>query len=132
MESRRQSKIASVLQEAFVEILVKHGRDYYGNKFVTLTNVKTTPDLSVARFYLSVLVEADRKAVITALKEHSTEIRKHLGNKMRNQLRHIPTVEFYLDETLDDVFRIEEILKQDKEQAAKLKAENPDAEKDEE
>ena len=128
MESRRQSKVASVLQEAFIEIMLKHGHNYYGSKFVTLTKVRTTPDLSVARFYISVMVVADRKAAIDGLRDHASEIRKLLGNKMRNQLRHIPTVEFYLDESLDDVFRIEELLKQDQEEAAKRKANNPDTE----
>ncbi|MDX2002430.1 MAG: 30S ribosome-binding factor RbfA [Chitinophagales bacterium] len=114
MESRRQSKVASVLQKAFSEVLLKHGSNYYGNTFVTITDVRTTPDLLVARFYMSVMDPNRRQAVMAALKENSHEIRRHLGNKLKSQLRRIPELEFFLDETLDEVFRIDELLKQDK------------------
>lgn len=123
MDSRRQSKVASVLQKSFSEILQKYGHDYYGSAFVTLTNVKTTPDLHVARFYLSVMMPEQRKMVIDALKAHSHDIRKHLGAKLKNQLRHIPTPEFYLDETLDEVFRIGELLKEEQDELEKLRIE---------
>ena len=130
MESRRQSKVASVLQKAFIEILNKYGHDYYGRTFVTLTGVKITPDLEVARFYLSVMDPTQRESVLKSMKVHIPEIRKHLGNKLKNQLRHIPHPEFFLDETLDEVFRIDELLRKNREEAERLKAENPDREKD--
>ena len=103
------------MQREFSEVLLRHGANYYGSTFVTISNVKVTPDLLVARFYMSVMDENRRKAVIAALKENSGDIRRHLGNKMKSQLRRIPNLEFFLDETLDDVFRIEQLLKEERE-----------------
>jgi ribosome-binding factor A len=59
--------------------------------------------------------ENRRQGVIASLKENSGDIRRHLGNKLKNQLRRIPNLEFFLDETLDDVFRIEQLLKEERE-----------------
>ena len=115
MESRRQSKVASLLQKEFSEVLLRHGANYYGSTFVTISDVKVTPDLLVARFYLSVMDENRRKAVIAGLKENAGDIRRHMGNKLKNQLRRIPNLEFFLDETLDEVFRIEQLLKEERE-----------------
>ena len=116
MESRRQQQIAGIIQAEISEIFTRNGRNYYGNAFVTIASVKVTPDLLVARINISVLVQNDRKPVMEALKHHNPEIRKQLGNKVRNQLRRIPNLEFYLDETLDEVFRIDQLLRDIKKQ----------------
>lgn len=90
---------------------MKNGPNYYGKAFVTITKVKVTPDLSVARFYLSVYNVDNKEEIIDQLRDHMHDIRGQLGNKLRNNLRRIPELEFFLDETLDEVFRIEKILK---------------------
>jgi len=123
METKRQKQVAGEVQHALSEILQKHGRNYYGSSFVTISGVKVTPDLLVARTYISVFQENERKGVIDALTQNTSEIRKHLGNMMRNQLRRVPELEFYLDESLDDVFKIENLLKQSKEQQSPEKNE---------
>lgn len=112
-ESRRQKQVAGLLQNEMSQILQRNGASYYGSAFVTITGVKVTPDLLVARFYMSVLGKGDKEQAIKGLKTHASEIRRDLGNRLRSNLRMIPTLEFYLDETLEDVFRIEEILKKD-------------------
>lgn len=118
MESRRQQQVAGVIQQEMSEILIKNGRNYYGSSFVTISGVKVTPDLLVARVFISVMAENERKAVLEALKNNASHIRGILGGKVKNQLRRVPELEFFLDESLDEVFKIEKLLKEikDKEQ----------------
>lgn len=122
-ESRRQKQVAGLLQDEMSQIFQRNGVSYYGTSFVTITGVKVTPDLLVARFYLSVFNAKDKTLVLKGLKMHASEIRRELGNRMRNSLRMIPTLEFFLDETLEDVFRIDSILKADPPKDVKT---NPD------
>jgi len=110
MDSRRQQKVASLIKEEFTDILLKSGRGFYGKAFVTVTNVKVTPDLSTVRFHVSVL-NGDKEEVIQKLQDHKQEIKRMLGDKLRFNLRRVPEVEFFLDDTLDDVFRMEELFK---------------------
>jgi ribosome-binding factor A len=112
MESRRQQQVAGVIQQEIGDILQKNGRNYYGSSFVTISGVKVTPDLLVARIFVSVFVENERKAVIEALKNNASHIRGQLGNKVKNQLRRVPELEFFLDESLDEVFKIDKLLKE--------------------
>ena len=110
MDSRRQQKVASLIKEEFTDILLKSGRSFYGKAFVTVTNVKVTPDLATVRFHLSVM-GGDKDLVIEQLQDKKNEIKKILGDKLRFNLRRVPELEFYLDDTLDDVFRMEELFK---------------------
>ncbi len=122
-ETRRQKQIAGLLQNEMSQILQRNGVSYYGTSFVTITTVKITPDLLVARFYLSVFNANDKTLVLKGLKQHISEIRRELGNRLRNNLRMIPTLEFFLDETLEEAFRIDKILKADPPKDVKT---NPD------
>ena len=110
MDSRRQQKVASVIKEDFSEILLRTGREIYGRAFVTVTAVKMTPDLSVARFYLSVF-NGDKEEVLQQFQDRKPEVKRLLAEKLRRHLRHIPDIEFYIDDTLDHVFKMEEIFK---------------------
>lgn len=112
-ESRRQKQVAGLLQDEMSQILQRNGVSYYGMAFVTITGVRVTPDLLVARFYMSVLGQDDKEKAIKGLKTHSSEIRRDIGNRLRSNLRMIPHLEFYLDESLEDVFRIDKLLKAD-------------------
>jgi ribosome-binding factor A len=116
MESRRQQQVAGIIQHEISDIFQKSGRNYYGSSFVTISGVKVTPDLLVARIFISVLSENERKGVVESLKQHSSDIRRQLGNKVKNQLRRVPNLEFFLDESLDEVFKIEKLLKEIKQQ----------------
>jgi ribosome-binding factor A len=115
MDTRRQQQVSGVIQQTLSEILQRHGSSYFGSSFVTITDVRITPDLLVARVNISVFQENERKGVLQALKQHASEIRKHLGNKVKNQLRRVPELEFFIDDSLDEVFKIEKLLKEIKE-----------------
>ena len=77
---------------------------------VSIASVKMTPDLYEARIYLSLFQVKDPEAVLEKFKDLSSEIRGELGKRMRHQLRIIPQLTFYLDDTLDYVFKIEKLL----------------------
>ena len=111
MDSRRQLKIASLIKEAFTEILSREGKSIAGKAFITVTNVTVTSDLTLTRFYLSVFNEANPDEVVERFREHKAEVKRYLGEKLRHHLRRIPEIEFFRDETLDNAYRIEEVFK---------------------
>lgn len=106
----RQQQVASLIKRTLGEIFTKEGRNIYGSAFVTLTQVRLTPDLSVCRIYLSVYNVKQKEDVVTMITENEYGIRRLLGNRIRNKVRHIPNLEFYLDDTLDEVFKMDTLL----------------------
>ncbi len=123
MDSRRQLKIASVIQEAFTDILTRDGRTIYGKAFVTVTKVWASSDLSLVRFYLSIYNAENPDEVIEKFEERKFDLKRKLAASMHNQLRVMPEIEFFRDETLDYAYRIEEVFKKIKEEDEQLKAE---------
>lgn len=110
MDTRRQSKIASVIKEAFVDILNREGKGLFGKAFVTVTNVTVTSDLTLVRFYLSIY-NADADETVRKFNERKHELKRHLGEKLRFQLRRIPEIEFFKDDTLDYVHHMQDVFK---------------------
>ena len=121
MDSRRQLKMGSVIQEVFAEILIRDGKSIYGKAFVTVTNVKVTSDLSIARFYLSIYNADEAEDVVQKFNEHKHELKRKLAERLRHQLRVMPEIEFFRDETLDYAFHIDEVFKKIKEDDENLK-----------
>ena len=78
---------------------------------VSISSVKVTPDLLEARIYLSLFQVKDTKATMKTIEGRAWEIKRELADKMKHQLRRIPVLHFYLDDTLDYVFKMEEIFK---------------------
>ena len=78
MDSRRQLKIGSVIQEVFTDVLNRDGKSIYGKAFVTVTNVKVTSDLSVARFYLSIYNSDEPDEVVQKFNEHKFDLKRKL------------------------------------------------------
>jgi len=111
--SLRQKKVARLVQKE-LSTLIPGYSNYFDGSMVTVTEVRVTPDLSVARAYVSVFNSKDADGVVSALTAEASDIRGRLGNAVRHQLRIIPKLEFFLDTTLDKVFRIEELLKKSK------------------
>jgi ribosome-binding factor A len=116
MDSRRQLKVSNLLQEVFSQLLITQIKPYLLGAFATLTHVRVTSDLSLARFNISIMGYENKQEVIDNLKLHVNEIRKILGNNMRHDLRKIPELEFYLDETLDYVDNINHLFDKIKEE----------------
>jgi ribosome-binding factor A len=111
MDSTRQLKYGKLIQKELGEIFTLEGKSWFNNHFVTITGVSVTPDLSLARVRVSIFKAAKPEAIIKSLRIHAPEIRKHLGIRIRNQARIIPNLEFFLDDSLDYVDKMESIFK---------------------
>ncbi len=109
-ESKRQQKYAKLILKDLGEIFHKSGQKYYGNAFVTLTEVKMSPDLNLAKVYVSAMMVEDKTQLIKTLNENKSELRKLLGSKIGKQVRAIPDILFFLDNTLDQAAKIEKLF----------------------
>lgn len=110
-EGKRQKQIAGLLNEEMNSIFQRLGLTMIGGGMVSISSVKLTPDLLEARFYLSFYQVKDVKAALKKIDDRHHEIKKELAAKVRHQLRSIPVLKFYQDDTLDHVFRMEELFK---------------------
>ena len=111
MDSTRQNKYARLIQKEISEIFLKDGKNFYGNAFVTITTVRVSPDLALVKVYVSLFQSKDPEKVVKEINSHVKEIRKQLGNRMKNQIRHIPELVFYFDDSAEYADNIERILK---------------------
>jgi ribosome-binding factor A len=111
-EGKRQKQIAGLLNEEMNTIFHKLGLSMIDGGMVSISSVKVTPDLLEARFYLSFFQVKDVKSALKKIEDHHHEIKKELAAKVRHQLRSIPVLKFYQDDTLDHVFKMEELFKQ--------------------
>lgn len=110
MASIRQLQVANTIKKSLGDVFIKYGRDFYGSAFVTITNVKVTADFQIARIYLSVYNVKDKQATIDRMSEQWYNIRRILGNYIKNKVRKVPELEFYLDDTLDEAVKMDAIL----------------------
>ena len=111
-EGKRQKQIAGLLNEEINLIFQKLGLSMIDGGMVSISSVKVTPDLLEARFYLSLFQVKDSEAAIKKIEERHHEIKKELATRVRHQLLSIPVLKFFKDDTLDHVFKMEEIFKQ--------------------
>ena len=120
MDSRRQQRIAQLLQEEFSSMLMSDIKSYLMGTFATLTFVNVSSDLGIARFNISILASSKKQEVIDNLNDNKAEIRKVLGNRMRRSLRIIPDLIFHLDDRLDYVDKMDDLFKKIKDEDAKI------------
>jgi len=110
-ESKRQKQVAGLLKEELSLIFQKFGLSMIDGGMVSISSVKITPDLFEARIYLSLFQVKDVKATMKKIEERAWEIKKELVASVKHQLRSMPQLTFYHDDTLDYVFKMEEIFK---------------------
>jgi ribosome-binding factor A len=110
-EGKRQKQIGGLIQEELNKIFQRFGLNMIDGGMVSISSVKITPDLLEARVYLSFFQVADAKEALKKIQEKAGEIKRELGNQVRQQLRRIPEIKYFRDDTLDHVFRMEEIFK---------------------
>jgi len=110
-ENKRQKQIAGLLNEELSAIFHRLGLNMVEGGMVSISSVKVTPDLLEARVYLSIF-QADGNAVLKRIEDRKWEIKKELASKIKQQLRRVPELKLFLDDTLDNVFKMEEIFKE--------------------
>jgi ribosome-binding factor A len=111
-EGKRQKQIGGLIQEELSQIFQRLGLSIVDGGMVSITSVKITPDLLEARIYLSVFNAKDNRSVLKKIEERAWEVKKELASRVKHQLRRIPELRFFPDDTLDHVFRMEELFKQ--------------------
>lgn len=99
MESKRQQKFAGIIQQELAAIFQREGAAYLPNTLVTITKVRVSPDLAVAKVYLSFLNTNNTTLSVAEVNSHAGEIRYKLGARIRHQARVIPTLTFFVDDT---------------------------------
>jgi ribosome-binding factor A len=99
MESKRQQKFAGLLQEELAAVFQKEGAAYLPNTLVTITKVRVSPDLGVAKVYLSFLNTNNTTLSVNTVNSHAGEIRYKLGSRIRHQARVVPSLTFFVDDT---------------------------------
>lgn len=110
MESKRQQKFAGVLQEELATIFQREGAAFLPNTLVTITKVRVSSDLAVAKVYLSFLSSSNTALSIAEVNSHAGEIRYKLGARIRHQARIVPTLTFFLDDTNAYVEQMDKIF----------------------
>lgn len=111
-EGKRQKQVGGLIQEEINLIFQRMGLNMINGGMVSISSVKITPDLLEARIYLSVFNATDNQSVLKKIEDRAWEVKKELAARVRNQLRRIPEIKFFLDDTLDHVFKMEELFKQ--------------------
>ena len=109
--STRQLKVAREIQKVLAEIIRSKGMAAFGGALVTVSEVRVSPDLSVAKVYVSIFPSERQAAVMGMLEENVRALRGELGHVMGRQLRIVPELVFHLDTSLDYAEHIESLLK---------------------
>lgn len=116
MPTIRQQQIGELIKRNFSLLLQQEGKYIYGSEpLVTVTNVIMSPDFGIAKVYLSVYNHQSKQEVILELEEQVTHLRQALGARIRKQVRRIPELHFFLDDTLDEMYRLNALFNRLKE-----------------
>ena len=110
MGSVRQKKFASLLQKEMAEIFQRDVKNLLPNNIISIQMIEVSPDLSVAKIYLGMLMSNTKHITFDAINDHKSEIRKALGKRIGKQVRRVPELIFYLDEGAEHAQHIEDIL----------------------
>ena len=107
----RQQKYARLLQKELSDIFQRDKKGILENAFVTIADVKVSPDLGVAKVYISMYLAKDKEKVLERITSRKKEIRKALGDKIGKQVRMVPDLVFFVDEVEENAQRIEDLIK---------------------
>ncbi|MBK5202262.1 MAG: 30S ribosome-binding factor RbfA [Prolixibacteraceae bacterium] len=111
MDSTRQQKINRLLQKELATIFQQESKKLFGGKLISVTMVRITPDLSLARIHLSIFPSEHNNEIVKEIQEISPKIRGILGRRIGKQVRITPELQFFIDDSLDYIKHIDELLK---------------------
>ncbi len=111
MDSVRQNKVNSLLQQEMAEVMQGHNRALLPGGLITVTAVRVSPDLGLAKVYLSLFPVKDKQAILQRVRDMGHRLRGELGHRVGQQLRIIPELNFYIDDSLDRTEEIENLLR---------------------
>jgi len=113
MESTRQKKIGKLLQRDLSEMFQREAKEFTHGAMVSVTVVRVTADLSIAKVYLSIFPTGKKDEVFNIINENTGKLRYFLGQRVGKQLRVIPELHFFIDDSLDYIDNIDRLLKND-------------------
>lgn len=111
MEGTRLSKVSRQIQKDLGEIFLRQAQTVFQGKMITVTAVRVSPDLGIAKVYVSIFPTNGKEEVLELIKLHTKSIRFELGQRIRNQMRIVPDLAFYIDDSLDYIENIDRLLK---------------------
>lgn len=111
-ETTRMRKVARQIQRDLSELFQIYGMAAYGGALISVTHVRMSPDLSIAKVWFSIFPSEKAADTLKAVQKQSNKIRGDLGNRVAKQLRIVPQLSFFIDDSLDYAAHIEELLKQ--------------------
>ncbi|PCH73028.1 MAG: ribosome-binding factor A [Flavobacteriaceae bacterium] len=114
METNRQKKIAGVLQKDLVDVLQKAAQEGMSGVIISVTKVSVTSDLSVAKVYLSIFPQKHRDYIMKGVTHNNKTIRYEMAQRTKHQLRRMPSLEFFCDDSLDYIEDLDDALKGNK------------------
>lgn len=111
MLSKRQLQVGELVKRNFSVVLQQEGPYIYGMEvLVTITSVRMSPDMGIAKVYLSIFNNENKQEVLMMLQENKLRLRQLLAERLRKHVRRIPHVEMYIDETLDEMYRLKNLF----------------------
>jgi ribosome-binding factor A len=107
----RQQKYAKLIQRELSEIFQRDKRGVLDNAFISIAEVRMSPDLAIAKVYVTMMLAKNKTEILKRLDQHKGEIRKALGEKIRNQARIVPELIFFLDEVEENALKMDALIK---------------------
>lgn len=126
MESKRQQKFARLLQKELAEVFQRDVPHLLNGAYISISTVRTSPDLGVVKVYLSLLLAKDPKAVVANVRENTKAIRHALAQRIKSQVRVIPELNFFLDDSAEYAAKMDKIISDLDIPAASAEDENGD------
>jgi ribosome-binding factor A len=111
MESTRQKKVSRLIQKELAEIFIRKSGEIAHGKLISVTVVRVSPDLSFAKVFLSIFPSSNHNEILDTIRDHVSKIRYELGQKVKTQLRIVPEIAFFIDDSLDYIDNIDKLLK---------------------
>ncbi len=111
MGSKRQLQVGELIKRHFGHVLMQEGSYIYGNEaLVTITNVTCSPDLSLAKIYVSVYNVEDKGSIVKLMEHSNHTLKQALSQRLKKHIRRIPRIEFYIDDTLDEMYKLNQMF----------------------
>ncbi len=110
MATKRNLQVAEVIKRNMGMVFFQEGSYIYGEALVTVTSVKVTPDMSQAKIYLSIYNTEDKNAVLALIEHQLHRLRQMLAHRIKKHVRRIPTIHFFIDDTLDEMYKLNELF----------------------
>lgn len=108
--SERQNKVSRLIQKDLSELFIKFARDWFPGVIISVQTVRVSSDFSFAKCYVSIFPSGQKKEILEKLDFVNKEIRYQLGKRIKNQMRIVPQLAFYIDDSIDYMERIDDLL----------------------